>query len=254
MKKKTNLLLLTGLTCIALAGCSGKPAATAQTEEEKTETAAATTSSAPEGTPSAETGSMENTADNEESIALELLKNYVDIDAYIQGNGYVDTNKIDNAMYDMIIDGETLSIGMSYDDVLAKGFTPTDGDFADTQTNALAYTCGFTNASGHMVELGFIGDEGKTVSEGALYLIKVDLTQSIDQIPVFDIDGINGDSSINDVTGKLGEPYYILDPAYSDYVDAGFEYTSNNSDTDLTFYFDLESGAIIIAKLEGYAQ
>lgn len=92
------------------------------------------------------------------------------------------------------------------------------------------------------------------VSEGTLYLIKMDPTQSIDQIPIFEIDGINGDSSISDVTGKLGEPYYILDRAYSDYVDAGFEYTSNISDTDLAFYFDLEYGAIIIAKLEGYAQ
>ena len=183
---------------------------------------------------------------------LELLSKYVDIDAYEAEDGEIDENLSEEISDEIQVDGETLSLGMSYDEVIGKGFEPTDEDFMNTETNALTYTCEFTTPADNSVTLGFIGAEEQTVADGVLYSVKISYLEGEDEIPAYEVMGVNESAKIQDILDALGEPYRLKDPAWSDFLNVGFEYACFETSHYLTCYVNLETEEPVTVTLEGY--
>lgn len=188
---------------------------------------------------------------NEEEIVEELLSKYVDVEAYEDAGGKIADNQLDEVIDGIVISGQTLQLGMSYDEVIAAGFEPIDDTFKDTETNALAYTCDFKDSNNKIVEFGFIGEQGKHVAEGVLYSVRV---VNSDDAASYMIEGINENTQIEGILDGLGDPVGFGNPAYSEYTDVGLEYACKDASVYLTFYVDLETGEIITMTFEGYAE
>ena len=200
---------------------------------------------------SGKTVQAEETGAEEERV-LELLEEHLDLTPYEENNGLVKDNQLSDVVETMTVNGQEFKIGMKWEDILSAGYEPTDPEFADEETGALAYTCDFTNDDNDLVNLGFIGEEGQTVSAGALYSIHVSLIE--DEASEFEVAGIRESSTVDEIIAALGNPYSIQDPAFNDYTDCGLTYRCEDRDIELTFYVDLETGEILTAALEGYAE
>lgn len=247
MGKRILTYLLIGFTFVSLAGCSGGNEADGS---DKTAVEAANNGeNDPNDADSEEEGETETGSDTEE---LKLLSKYVDIDAYKAGNGKTDENLSKEISDEIQVDGEILKLGMRYDEIAGKGFEPTDADFVNTETDALSYTCEFTTPAGNTVTLGFIGAEGQTVADGILYSVKVSFLEGNDEIPAYEVMGITESAKIQDILDALGEPYSLEDPAWSDFLNAGFRYACLETSRYLTFYMNLETEEPITMTLEGY--
>lgn len=246
MKKKAVVYLLVAVMAMTISGCSGKSAEEKSSEAETSSEEAKTT----------EADTVEDTDSEEGSEELELLRKYVDVDAYIAGEGMVDANVSDEISEEMQVDGHTLRIGMGYDEVLAEGFTPTDDAFSQEEAYAVAVTCDFTTDQGKTARLGFICEEGQTVADGVLYSVNVQQLKDTDEttVPAYSVMGISGDTTIPEIVSVLGEPYQIEDPAWSDFLNVGFEYNCKETSRYLTFYVNLDTEEIVSATLEGYAE
>lgn len=257
MRKKMLTYLLVGMTALSMTGCSGKTeeagetaAETAAETEESKETQEADNSSEEEETGDAETSQT----DQRDEEIIKLLGKYVDIDAYKAEGGRVQANASDEISDEIQVDGQALKIGMSYQEVIDKGFAAADEAFKDTETNALAYTSEFKTPDDHAVTLGFIGEEGQTVEEGVLYSVKVSYLEGEENLPSFEVMGVNEGAKIQDIIDTLGEPYYLEDPAWSDFLNAGLQYECLETSRYLTFYVNLETEEPVTVTLEGYAE
>lgn len=235
MKKFILLFLIVTAMTFSICACADKKedstADATQDSEEKTQTAEVD-----------DTGSREA---EEQEIAL--IKKYLDVDAYKAGDGCISTNIVDNVIDEATIDGITLKIGMSYDEVLAAGFTPDSESFAEEIPGGLAVLNDFQYDDNKSIKLGFIADGDKTVSEGTLYSIRLAKPSS------FAAGKITESTKLPDIISVLGEPYRIDTGVWSDYNDMQMKYHFKDSSVYLTFYMNLDTEEIISATLEGHA-
>lgn len=244
MRKVVVYGTLSILAAVFMTGCSYQTVPESEktvSSEEQKETSEAITEDTSEGNQTAE-----------EERALELLGEYLNLAAYEEDNGTVFENRLKDPVETMTVNGQEFKIDMKWEDVLATGYQPTDPEFAEEETGALAYLCDFTNSNNDTVRLGFIGEEGQTVSEGSLYGVYAYPLEN--ENTEFEVAGISETSTVEDIVDMLGEPYSILDPTYKDYTDCGLSYRCKDRDIVVTFYVDLESGKILSAKLEGYGE
>ena len=114
MKKKAVVYLLVAVMAMTISGCSGKSAEEKSSEAETSSEEAKTT----------EADTVEDTDSEEGSEELELLRKYVDVDAYIAGEGMVDANVSDEISEEMQVDGHTLRIGWDMTRFLRKVLLP----------------------------------------------------------------------------------------------------------------------------------
>lgn len=251
MKKRVLTYLLIGFTFASLAGCSSGGEETDLSDKAASEA----DNSEEDGQNNSDSSTQEETAEattDSDSQVLELLSKYVDIDAYKAGNGQVDENQSEEISDEIQVDGETLKLGMNYDEVVGKGFEPADADFMNTETDALTYTCEFTTPADNTVTLGFIGAEEQTVADGVLYSVKISYLEGEDEIPAYEVMGVNETAKIQDLLDALGEPYSFNDPAWSDFPNAGFRYACFETSRYLTCYMNLETEEPVTVTLEGY--
>lgn len=244
MRKVVVYGTLSILAAVFMTGCSYQTVPESEktvSSEEQKETSEAITEDTSEGNQTAE-----------EERALELLGEYLNLAAYEEDNGTVFENRLKDPVETMTVNGQEFKIDMKWEDVLATGYQPTDPEFAEEETGALAYLCDFTNSNNDTVRLGFIGEEGQTVSEGSLYGIYAYPLEN--ENTEFEVAGISETSTVEDIVDMLGEPFSILDPTYKDYTDCGLCYRCKDRDIEVTFYVDLESGKILSASLEGYGE
>lgn len=248
MKKTIIYGALSVFAAVYMTGCSdtmpSESEENIQVEADNEVSGDSTEEVSEEGTDSEkETGS-------EEELVLELLGQYLDLTPYEENNGLVIDNQLSDVVEAMTVNGQEFKIGMKWEDILSTGYEPTDPEFADEKTGALAYTCDFINSDNALVNLGFIGEEGQTVSAGSLYSIHVSLIEN--ESSEFEVAGIRESSTVEEIIATLGNPYSIKDPAFKDYTDCGLTYRCEDRDIELTFYTDLETGKILTAALEGY--
>lgn len=244
MRKIVVYGTLSILAAVFMTGCSYQTVPESEktvSSEEQKETSEAITEDTSEGNQTAE-----------EERVMELLGEYLNLAAYEEDNGTVFENRLKDPVETMTVNGQEFKIDMKWEDVLATGYQPTDPEFAEEETGALAYLCDFTNSNNDTVRLGFIGEEGQTVSEGSLYGIYAYPLEN--ENTEFEVAGISETSTVEDIVDMLGEPFSILDPTYKDYTDCGLCYRCKDRDIEVTFYVDLESGKILSAKLEGYGE
>lgn len=250
MRKVVVYGTLSILAAAFMTGCSYQTVPESEktvSSEEQKETSGAITEDA---TGDETEDATEGVQTAEEERALELLGEYLNLAPYEENNGTVSENRLKDPVETMKVNGQEFKIDMKWEDVLATGYQPTDSEFAEEETEALAYLCDFANSNNDTVKLGFIGEEGQTVSEGSLYGIYAYPVEN--ENTEFEVAGISETSAVEDIIDMLGEPYSILDPAYEDYTDCGLNYRCKDRDIEVTFYVDLETGKILSAKLEGY--
>lgn len=244
MRKIVVYGTLSILAAVFMTGCSYQTVPESEktvSSEEQKETSEATTEDMTES----------NQTEEEERV-LELLGEYLNLESYEEDNGTVFENRLKDPVETMTVHGQEFKIDMKWEDVLATGYQPTDPEFAEEETGALAYLCDFTNSNNDTVRLGFIGEEGQTVSEGSLYGVYAYPLEN--ENTEFEVAGISETSTVEDIVDMLGEPFSILDPTYKDYTDCGLCYRCKDRDIEVTFYVDLESGKILSASLEGYGE
>ena len=182
---------------------------------------------------------------------LELMGKYVDIDAYAKNNGVIAEHKLTDRIDEIEIDGQILKIGMSYDEIILKGFTPVDKEFKNTKTGYLAYLCDFETGEGHIVRLGFIGEKDETVEDGSLYSISVRCMADGSRASSFKVADIDENTLVSEIISELGEPYRVDGSVYEAYLDMVTEYRFENDSVYLKFYIDLETEEISTVCIEG---
>lgn len=245
--RKMKKRVIYGILCIIalfIVGCSSKEAQTKEEQESVKE----------ESTEAEEEETSEMETDTKEEKILKLLGKYLDLAPYEENDGLVFDNRLSDIVEVMEVDGQAFKIGTSYADIAAMGYVATDPEFSDQETGALAYTCDFQNSTGKTVHLGFIGEEGQTVSEGELYGVYVSYVDGESKDTTFEVAGLNEDSDIEEIIDTLGEPFRIDGSAYNEYTDCELTYRCQDRDIELTFRVNLETEKIMTVSLEGYAE
>lgn len=192
---------------------------------------------------------------DEEKAEVDLMRKYFDVDAYVAQEGRIIENKLDGIIDEIEVGGQILKIGMSYEEVIEKGFSAYDTEFQDKEiSSALNYTSDFQDADHHTVCLGFIGEDDQIVADGVLYYINVNMAREKEAASSFLLAGIDNDTTLPEILSELGSPYRIDTGSYSEYRDTHIEYMCKDASLYVSFYIDLDTEKIISATLEGYAE
>jgi hypothetical protein len=147
----------------------------------------------------------------------------------------------------------TLRIRMTYTEILELGFTPVSDDFAETEPGALASLSNFKTPGDCYVTLGFIADEGKKVSEGTLYLVRLGGSEITEKPASGSVDSIQYDSSsIEDIIAAFGDPYRIDDVKYDGEYKLKLQYNMEEHSMYINITIDPDTGKLLALGIEGY--
>lgn len=238
MKRFTSILLILILCAACLAGCNKASNDTTPTTTAETTAPVITFESTPD----------------EQQVA-DLLSAVVDVEKYdmVEDSDTVTTytSKEKSAATitgDLKIDGKALPMPYSYADLTNIGFN-LNGDTShnleprekfDTIYNYYYSYCTFSNSQG--LSVGAIlcnpTDKQITIVDGkGGYSVTFDKKTC----PDFSISGINKNSTLEEITGKLGAPYQ-----------ASFFYNEQDQTAEIQYtYSDAKTGSTIIVTTDG---
>ena len=177
---------------------------------------------------------------NKESVKsrqkeIKILKKYFDVDLYMINGGYIEDRKTDKDLSSIEIDGKKFQLGMSYNDVIAMGYTPSDSSFAREKPGSSEKSETFTNDKGKSISLSFkTKSNSKSIKESG-YLYQISLELENQQIL---FNNIKEDSKIPDIIDALGNPYSSY-TGYGDVLDTRIEYVSKKESYHTTFCINL---------------
>ena len=180
--------------------------------------------------------------------AVELLKKYVDFNAYMLDDGIIYFNQTTEDISSIEVDGTIFKLGMNYEEVISKGYTPKDSSYADSKKSNKDME--FTNSKGNSVELRFDIEDGsdKSIKEiGVLYEIKVNVKNQ-----KFLFKDLDETSTISDIIETLGKPYEI--GASEDYSEISMKYIRISAFQNVEFYNDSETEKITSVDISGSVQ
>ena len=126
-----------------------------------------------------------------------------------------DSHRNDNPFKSITIDGEPITVGASYDEILSQGWKPTDDTYADEEMGSMIPVCTFRNAEGKSIIFGFHSDgDAKKVKDGSLmYWAVYDDTENPAE---FLVDGVGKGSAVEDVVNAFGnKPRVLRQMSYS---------------------------------------
>ncbi len=126
------------------------------------------------------------------------------------------SHKVSN--YDMTIDGITITMPIKVSDFLSKGFTVKEKFFDDSILQGSAF---FKSSDGNMVTAYIMNFYGNSSNFNDCYITQIDFSCYEDTLiyqegisptrPDFEmIEGINKDSTLDDIISRLGEPNKII--------------------------------------------
>lgn len=245
---KKNRLFMIGVISACLLGlcaCGGSSKTGNEGTEEKEASAVNTES------PEKEDAEDREKEKDTESPVVTFARQYLDIDAYTE-NPDMRENKIPGIIDEMTVGNETLKVGMSYKDVVALGFEPVSSDFASSKISGnLASVGKFYTKEKTTLNLGFIGEDGDTISEGTLYSMRVGKD---DENPSAGSVGgiVCGDATIEDVLETFQNPRYIDTVLYDGGEKLAMEYSMEGRSVYIRTTIDPGTGKVFALSIEGF--
>ncbi len=203
----------------------------------------------------ADVSSEETTEDvlvlKDENVS-KLAQEFFDVDDRDLGgmaNDYAG-HKNEKPFKSITIDGEPITVGASYDEILSQGWKPTDDTYADEEMSSMIPICTFKNAEGKAIIFGFHSDgDVKKVKDGSLmYWAVYDDTEN----PVeFLVDGVGKGSTIEDVVNAFGnKPMVLRQMSYSIGECLYLEYDVKDKAEQLELSIDPASRKVISMNLQ----
>ena len=169
----------------------------------------------------------------------ELLIATVDLTQYEQTSSselHAD-HTLDKAVMEADVNGWTLKLGMSFDEVISAGFEAPEG-FADQEAHErLSTSSTFLTPDGKKVSLGFTGKDGDKLSNGILCGIGRDYWAKNNQADV-SIDGISVGSDLATLVKVMGEPRILCDNGSN--LKMRYEYSDDVIIESVTFYISFD--------------
>ena len=162
---------------------------------------------------------------------------------YSDMNAYIQTSPDE---IEVEVEGVSLKLGMSYDEVLETGLSLVTSEYADKLTNGMIVVCQFGNTSGKVAGLGFDADENKTLKEGVLRLVGCGGPDSQRNANIT-VNHIGMDSSIEDIISVFGDSISTLSVIYGKYLSIG--YYSEVRDLRVEFVINPETESIYEIKV-----
>ena len=176
------------------------------------------------------------------------------MDEYAANEGRFLDRRTSQPLSSIEVNSTKFEIGMTYEEVLATGYRPTDEEFANEHPNGLCVMQDFENEEGKTIVLGFANtdyrDDSQTVSNGG-YLYKISPEVQTDTIL---IDGIREYSSITEIIDVFGEPESVDIGLYKDYPDLKMTYMNDQFSQYLNLVINLDTGKITRLSIEGYTE
>lgn len=217
--KKTVAIILCIIMIFSFCACKNDNQSTTASYTEKTN-GDETTLTVPEVDETLNASENDSSKSGKAEVAA-IAKKYFDVDLNNEDNFYYsDMNAYIQTSADEIeieVDGESLQFGMSYNKVLAKGFSLVSSEYADEQMKGLVVVCDFKNTAGKVVGLGFNADENETLKDGVLRLVRCDGSDSQKYANVT-VNHIGMDSSIEDIISVFGDSIHTLSVVYGKYL------------------------------------
>jgi len=260
MKVPKHIALILSLALavlLCLSACSKQPVPQAAGSDSDAAEAEVTDT---EKTEAEETDAAGSTASNSytnqyDEATRALAEKYFDFDAYAEKNGNIYNNTTDVDALSVEVDGITLTLGMTYADVIATGIQLADPADADEELmNSFSVVVKFQTPSGGIFSLAMSGEEGQKLTEGTVYDIKVN-GKSDDHAAVLSVSGLtSGVSTLKDVISAFGETPKGLDVITYDGVKTLLvTYFESEHQAYVRFGIDPSSETVFQIGLEGYA-
>lgn len=177
----------------------------------------------------------------EAAALLEKLYALIDMSQYEERPGSGELNadhKLDSAVTEAEIEGTTLKLGMSFEEVIAAGFTAPEGYADEEGSKGLSYNGKFRTGDGKKVELGFsVGVDGEKLSNGVLNGIGLPYYWTEDLANVA-IKGISVGADLSEVVEVMGEPEILKDNSSN--LKMRYGYSDDTIIESVTFYIDFD--------------
>lgn len=228
--KRWISMLLALMMCLALCACGAKDSGASSGAEEAS------------GQMSDASEAQAALLEKEDIVAL--AERYFDLSQYSEELTVLD-GIMDLELGEVLVDGEPLSFGMSYDEVTALGFRPEETGFEDINPWNTIRSGQFKTPDGKLVSLGFMG-EGAIKTHGKLVTIGTYAFESdAGKLAEISIDDLTVGMPVTDAKAVCGDPDYMQKGAMGGGTALMMGYFSEDGNQKLKVYIDPANAAVV---------